>query len=49
LRHAAATKIREHASLYAVQVVLGHGSIQTSEVYAERNHKAALEIAAKIG
>jgi integrase len=49
LRHAAATKIREQASLDASQVILGHSSIQTTQVYASKNERAAIEIAAKIG
>jgi integrase len=49
LRHAGATKIREQASLDAAQIILGHSAITTSQVYAEKNLRAALEIAAKIG
>jgi integrase len=49
LRHAGATRIRQEASLDAVQIILGHSSVQTSEVYAERNLAAALKIAAEVG
>jgi integrase len=49
LRHAAATKIRERASLDAAQVILGHSSLQTTQVYAEKNLEAALRIAAEVG
>jgi integrase len=49
LRHSAGTKIREQASLDAAQVILGHSSVATTQVYAERNLKAALKIAAEVG
>ncbi len=35
LRHAAATEIRAKAGLEAAQVVLGHASAKTTEIYAE--------------
>jgi integrase len=49
LRHAAATKIREHAGLDAAQVILGHSSVSTTQIYAEKNLAAALKIAAEVG
>ena len=49
LRHAAATKIRQQSGLDAAQVILGHSSVQTTQVYAEKNLTAAVDIAAKIG
>jgi integrase len=49
LRHAAATKIREQSSLDAAQVILGHSTVATTQIYAERNLDAALAIASKIG
>jgi integrase len=49
LRHAGATRIREQASLDAAQIILGHSTVATTQVYAEKNLNAALEIAAKIG
>jgi len=49
LRHAGATKIRAEASLDAAQVILGHATIATTQIYAEKNVDAAMQIAAKIG
>jgi integrase len=49
LRHSAATRIREQASLDAAQVILGHSSVQTTQIYAEKNLAAALKIAAEVG
>ncbi len=46
LRHAAATEIRAKAGLEAAQVVLGHASAKTTEIYAETavaNAVAAVE------
>ncbi len=49
LRHAAATEIRQQFDLEAVQSILGHASMNTSEIYAEKNMALAREIAKKIG
>jgi integrase len=49
LRHNAATRIRAHASLDAAQVILGHSSVQTTQIYAEKNLAAAMKIAAEVG
>jgi integrase len=49
LRHNAATTIREQASLDAAQVILGHSTVATTQIYAEKNLNAALKIAAEVG
>ena len=49
LRHSAATEIRRQFNLEAVQSILGHAAMKTSEVYAEKNMKLARQVAAKIG
>lgn len=49
LRHSAATEIRKHFGLEAVQAVLGHKSMVVSEVYAEKNLALAAEVMRKIG
>lgn len=49
LRHTAATEIRKHFGLEAVQAVLGHKNMVVSEVYAEKNLALAAEVMRKIG
>ena len=49
LRHAAATRIRRQYGLEAAQVVLGHSTASTTEIYAERNIGLACDIASKLG
>jgi integrase len=48
-RHSAAVRIREAASLDAVQAVLGHSKIDMSAHYAKLNGDLAAAIMAKIG
>jgi integrase len=45
LRHAAATRFREAYGLEAAQALLGHATLQATQVYAERTHAAAIEAA----
>jgi integrase len=49
VRHAAATDIRRQLGIEAAQVVLGHSSLKTSEIYAEKDLTAAIAVASKIG
>lgn len=49
LRHNAATRIRAEFSLEAAQVFLGHSKLETTQVYAETQESAALDVAAKFG
>jgi integrase len=49
LRHSAATRIRKEFSLEHAQTVLGHTEPQTTLIYAERNARLAVEVAARIG
>lgn len=49
LRHNAATKVRKEYGLEAAQVVLGHSTANTTEIYAERDQSLGLRIAAAIG
>lgn len=49
LRHTAATDIRRRFGLEASQVILGHASAATSEIYAERDIEKAVSIARAIG
>ncbi len=49
LRHAKATELRREFGIEAAQVTLGHSSPRTTEIYAERDLKAARDIARKTG
>ena len=49
LRHTFATELRRAGGLEAAQVALGHTQRATTEVYAETDLTAAVEIVAKIG
>ena len=49
LRHTAATAIREQFDLEGAQVILGHASVDMTEVYAEVSHSKAAEIALAVG
>jgi len=49
LQHTAATDIRRRFGLEASQVILGHASASTSEIYAERDIEKAVSIARAIG
>lgn len=50
LRHNYATEIRKRYGLEAARVLLGHCSaLVTEAVYAERDHQAAMRIAAEVG
>jgi integrase len=45
LRHTRATEIRQYFGLEGSQVTLGHESIQTTEIYAEKSEELAKRIA----
>ncbi|MBU4270803.1 MAG: site-specific integrase [Planctomycetes bacterium] len=49
LRHSAATEIRRQFGLEAAQVLLGHAKADTTQIYAERDSRLAVEVARKIG
>ncbi len=49
LRHGAATAVRTRYGLEAAQVILGHASMNTSEIYAEKNVTLARQVAAEVG
>jgi integrase len=48
LRHSRATELRKHG-LDVTKTVLGHTKVETSQIYAERDIKAAMELVARIG
>lgn len=49
LRHAAATEVRKVFGIEAAQSMLGHSSLNTTEIYAERDFEKASAIVAKLG
>lgn len=49
LRHTRATLLRERFGIETASVVLGHSGLKVTEVYAERNNKAAAEVMKQIG
>jgi integrase len=49
LRHSAATEIRKRFGIEAAQHVLGHATLNVTEIYAEKNAEAARRVAAMIG
>lgn len=49
LRHACATTVRRDHGLEAAQVILGHSTARTSEIYAEKNLAAGAAVAKAIG
>jgi len=49
LRHSAGTDVRKRFGLEAAQVVLGHAKANTTEIYAERDLRLAVEIARQVG
>lgn len=49
LRHTAATKIRAAYGIEAARIILGHTSISTTEIYAERDREKAREVMTNLG
>ena len=47
LRHAAATRMVEHAGLEAARIMLGHRTISATEMYVARELGAAIDLAKK--
>ena len=49
LRHTAATAIRREHGIEIASIILGHKSIPVSELYAEKNIKAAEQVMQAMG
>jgi integrase len=49
LRHSLATKVRRDFGLEAAQIILGHQSLDVTQIYAERNVRTAMHVIAEIG
>ena len=49
LRHTAATEVRKQFGLEGAQLILGHSRADVTQVYAERDHRKAIEIAREVG
>jgi hypothetical protein len=48
LRHSRATELRSHG-LDVTKTILGHTKVETTQVYAEKDLQAAMELVSKIG
>jgi integrase len=48
LRHSRATELRRHG-LDVAKTILGHSKVETTQIYAEKDLKAAMELVGKIG
>jgi hypothetical protein len=49
LRHNAATAIRRKYGLEAAKLILGHQSMATTEIYAEKDLAKAIDIVQELG
>jgi integrase len=49
LRHTAATQIRKDFGLEASQAVLGHASVDATQIYAEKNTGIAKRVMQEVG
>ena len=49
IRHAVGTRARENGGLDVAQVVLGHATVDATQVYAEANRPKAIEYALRFG
>ena len=49
LRHSLATKVRRDFDIDAAKTLLGHSQIGTTQIYAEKDHQRAIEVARMIG
>ncbi len=49
LRHSSATVVRAEFGVEVASVFMGHSSVSVTEIYAEKNEQAALEVAARLG
>jgi len=49
LRHTAASRFREEFGLESAQVLLGHSKADMTQLYAKKNHQAAVAVVAKVG
>lgn len=49
LRHTAATELRKNFGLEAAQVILGHQTLSVTQIYAEKNIEAAMNIMGQVG
>ncbi len=48
IRHSVATMVRQLHGLEAAQAMLGHSSIEATQIYAEKRLDLAAKIAAKL-
>jgi integrase len=49
IRHTVATEVREKYGAEAAQAVLGHATLDTTQLYAEKSRKLAIDVARRLG
>src|SRR5262249_23949594 len=49
LRHNKATELRKQYGIEAARLILGHGNLQVTEIYAEADRMKAVAIMAEVG
>ena len=49
LRHTASTSIRDQFGVEGAQTVLGHSRVSTTELYAQKSFRLAVEIMERVG
>ncbi len=49
LRHNAATRLRREFGIEVARVILGHGRLETTEIYAEADRDRAMEVMRQVG
>ena len=49
LRHNAATRLRREFGIEVARVILGHGRLETTEIYAEVDREKAIAAMSRVG
>lgn len=49
LRHSCGTNLRRQFGVEVARAVLGHSSVGTTEIYAERDERVAVDVMSQVG